>query len=309
MIRRSVPSGHPPHKMDTSSYNSSKSPVVGKVRHEARTQHSLGQTLAKTIVLRRSEAKTAKRLMDVVAVEAPLEIRVQGRSVAVTMRTPGHDRELAAGFLLTEGIIRDRWDLIDILHCRAADAPDNTLNVFLSPSLKVDFEQLTRHVFASSSCGMCGKASIESVHQHFPPVDSRVTVPARTLRQLPARMREAQANFDQTGGLHAAAIFDVAGGLIVLREDVGRHNAVDKVVGHGFLNGTWPFDSQILLVSGRASFEIMQKALAARIAIVCAVSAPSSLAVEFARESRQTLVGFLRGATMNIYAGARRIRG
>jgi len=269
----------------------------------------INATVTGTTVLRRSGDRTSKRLNDVVAVEEPLEIRVQGRSVAVTMRTPGHDRELAAGFLLTEGIIRDRRDVIEILHCRAAAAPDNTLNVFLSPSLKVDFAQLTRHVFATSSCGLCGKASIESVHQHFPPVESRVTVAAQTLRQLPAQMREAQATFDQTGGLHAAAVFDTAGTLTVLREDVGRHNAVDKVVGHGFLEGKWPFDSHILLVSGRASFEIMQKALAARISIVCAVSAPSSLAVDFARESRQTLVGFLRGDTMNVYAGGRRIRG
>lgn len=259
-------------------------------------------------VLRRNSGGTSKFENDTVAVEEPLEIRVQGRSVAVTMRTPGHDRELAAGFLLTEGIIRDRRDVIEILHCHAAAAPDNTLNVFLAPSLKVDFARLTRHVFATSSCGLCGKASIESVHQHFPPVKARVTVTAQTLRQLPKLMRQAQATFDQTGGLHAAAVFDTAGRFIVLREDVGRHNAVDKVVGHGFLEKEWPFDSHILLVSGRASFEIMQKALAARVPIVCAVSAPSSLAVQFARESGQTLVGFLRGDTMNIYAGARRIQ-
>lgn len=260
-------------------------------------------------VLRRISGGKSKLENDTVAVEEPLEIRVQGRSVAVTMRTPGHDHELAAGFLLTEGIIRDRRDVIEILHCCAAAAPDNTLNVFLSPSLKVDFAQLTRHVFATSSCGLCGKASIESVHQHFPPVKFRGTVTTRTLRQLPELMRKAQATFDQTGGLHAAAVFDTAGKLIVLREDVGRHNAVDKVVGHGFLEGEWPFDSHILLVSGRASFEIMQKALAARVPIVCAVSAPSSLAVQFARESGQTLAGFLRGDTMNVYAGARRIPG
>ena len=317
MSRGTVSKQHPPHRQESSSPTSaqtlSKRPVVDKARDKVRDNvrggHPLGEALTRTTVWRRSGNRTAKRLNDVVAVEEPLEIRVQGRSVAVTMRTPGHDRELAAGFLLTEGIIRDRRDVIEILHCRAAAAPDNTLNVFLSASLKVDFAQLTRHVFATSSCGLCGKASIESVHQHFPPVQSRLTVPARTLRQLPARMREAQATFDQTGGLHAAAVFDTAGALTVLREDVGRHNAVDKVLGHGFLDGTWPFDSHILLVSGRASFEIMQKALAARISIVCAVSAPSSLAVDFARESRQTLVGFLRGDTMNVYAGASRIRG
>ena len=245
---------------------------------------------------------------DKLAREEPLEIRVSGQSVAVTMRTPGHDEELAAGFLLTEGLIRRRRDVVTITHCPVAAAPEHTLNVFLAPSLKVDMTRLTRHVFASSSCGLCGKASIESVHQHFPPLTSRRTVAARILASLPERMRRAQATFDQTGGLHAAAIFDARGKLMVLREDVGRHNAVDKVLGHGFLEDNLPFDSHILLVSGRASFEILQKALAARVPIVCAVSAPSSLAVDFARESNQTLIGFLRGQGMNIYCGPDRVR-
>ncbi len=259
-------------------------------------------------VLRTGLRITPKLESDSLAVEEPLEIRVQGRSVAVTMRTPGHDKELAAGFLLTEGIIRGQDDLIEILNCRAADAPNNTVNAFLSPSVKLDFAQLTRHVFATSSCGLCGKASIASVHQHFPPVKSRATVEVKTLTRLPALMREAQQTFAQTGGLHAAAVFDANGKLIVLREDVGRHNAVDKVLGYGLLEDKLPFDAHILLVSGRASFEIMQKALAARIPIVCAVSAPSSLAVDFARESGQMLVGFLRGQTMNIYSKPNRIR-
>ena len=269
---------------------------------------SQNSAVAVTKLLRRNGNAKLRIEDDAVAVEEPLEIRVHGRSVAVTMRTPGYDRELAAGFLLTEGIIHERKDLIEILHCRAAVAPDNTLNVFLSPSVKVDFAQLTRHVFATSSCGLCGKASIESVHQHFPPVKSKLKVTARTLAQLPAFMRDAQQTFERTGGLHAAAVFNAKGELIVLREDVGRHNAVDKVLGFGFLERKFPFDAHILLVSGRASFEIMQKALAARIPVICAVSAPSSLAVDFARESNQTLVGFLRGDTMNIYAGAERIR-
>lgn len=255
----------------------------------------------------RWKAGRTTRHKDQVAREEPLEIRVQGRSVAVTMRTPGHDRELAAGFLLTEGIIRDRRDVVEILHCRAATAPDNTLNVFLSSSVKVDFAQLTRHVFATSSCGLCGKASIASVHQHFPPVKSRAKASAKILAKLPELMRAAQPTFDQTGGLHAAAIFDATGKLVVLREDVGRHNAVDKVLGFGLLERKLPFDSHILLVSGRASFEILQKALAGRVPVICSVSAPSSLAVEFARASRQTLVGFLRGENMNVYAGAGRI--
>lgn len=254
-----------------------------------------------------SVAGTARTVRDVVAVEAPLEIRLRGRSVAVTMRTPGHDRELAAGFLLTERILRERKDLVDIRTCRASLEPDNTVDVFLKAGVEVDFARLTRHFFATSSCGQCGKASLDAVKQHFPPVNSQITVAAATLARLPGRMRRAQPTFARTGGLHAAALFDARGRLLVLREDVGRHNAVDKVVGFGLLGNKLPFDAHILLVSGRASFEIMQKALAARIPIVGAVSAPSSLAVEFARASRQTLIGFLRGDTMNIYAGAERI--
>jgi FdhD protein len=239
--------------------------------------------------------------------EEPLEIRLRGRSVAVTMRTPGRDQELAAGFLLSEGLIRERGDIVEIAPCLESDAPENTLNVFLAPAVSFDFERLTRHVFSASSCGICGKASIEAVHQHFAPVESSLTVSAATLALLPSRLRAAQAAFERTGGLHAAAIFDARGELIVVREDVGRHNAVDKVLGFGFMAGSLPFDQHILMVSGRASFEIVQKALAARIPVVAAISAPSSLAAEFARESGQTLVGFLRGRTMNIYSHPQRI--
>jgi len=258
-------------------------------------------------VLHYSVGARPKGVEDAVACEEPLEIRVRGRSVAVTMRTPGRDRELAAGFLLTEGLIQKREQIIEIAPCLESNAPENTLNVFLAPALDVNFERLTRHVFATSSCGLCGKASIEAVHQHFPPVESALTVSAELLAQLPARLRAAQETFAQTGGLHAAAIFDAGGQLIVLREDVGRHNAVDKVLGAGFLENKLPFDSNVLLVSGRASFEIVQKALAGRIAIICAISAPSSLAVEFARESGQTLVCFLRDQRMNIYSGPARV--
>ena len=266
-----------------------------------------GSTLLQ--IWRHQPGRPLQRHADALAREEPLEIRVRGRSVAVTMRTPGHDRELAAGFLLTEGIIRKAEEVVEIAPCLEGDAPENILNVFLSPSVEVDFEQLTRHVFASSSCGLCGKASIEAVHQHFAPVDSRMTISPAVLAELPEQMRAAQQAFAQTGGLHAAAIFDRRGKLVVLREDVGRHNAVDKVLGYGFLENKLPFDNHILLVSGRASFEIMQKALAARVPIICAVSAPSSLAVEFARESGQTLAGFLRGQTMNIYSSPERITG
>jgi FdhD protein len=246
--------------------------------------------------------------MDRVAREEPLEIRVRGRSVAVTMRTPGHDAELATGFLLSEGLIRKSSDVTLIAHCPAAEVQENTINVFLARSVRVNFSRLTRHVFASSSCGLCGKSSIDSLHQHFPPVTSEVAVSSRILTELPERMRKTQAAFATTGGVHAAAIFDLKGKLLVVREDVGRHNAVDKVLGYGFLSGKLPFEKQILLVSGRASFEIVQKALAARIAIICAISAPSSLAVELAVESGQTLVGFLRGNQMNVYSHPERIR-
>jgi FdhD protein len=254
----------------------------------------------------RAGARVAKRT-DKLAREEPLEIRVRGKSIAVTMRTPGHDHELAAGFLLTERIVRARKDLAGIATCDASLEPQNTLDVFLKAGVEVDFARLTRHVFAASSCGICGKASIEAVKQHFPPVNSAMSVPAKILLQLPARMRKAQRTFAETGGLHAAAIFDAKGKLVVLREDVGRHNAVDKVFGHGFLERKLPFDSHVLLVSGRASFEILQKSLAARVPIICAVSAPSSLAVDFARASGQTLIGFLREGGMNIYSFPERV--
>jgi len=259
-------------------------------------------------VLRCRLGSKSKMEQDWLAREEPMEIRVRGHSVAVTMCTPGHDRELVAAFLLTEGIIRKRADILEIAPCLESDCPENTVNVFLPAAVQIDFEKLTRHVFATSSCGLCGKASIEAVHQHFDPIESKMTISAKTLTQLPERLRANQQTFTQTGGLHGAAIFGRSGKLIVSREDVGRHNAVDKVLGFGLLENLLPFDDHILLVSGRASFEIMQKALAARIPIILAISAPSSLAVEFALESGQTLVGFLRGRTMNIYSHPERIK-
>jgi FdhD protein len=249
---------------------------------------------------------TLRKISDELAAEEPLEIRVDTRPVSVTMRTPGHDEELAAGFLLTEGLVKKRKDLAAIKPYPRNES-GNVVNAFLAPSLAVDFDRLTRHVFASSSCGLCGKATIEAVHQHFKPLRARLGVKASTVLSLPDKMRREQKTFERTGGLHAAAVFDRLGNVVVLREDVGRHNAVDKVIGYGLLRGMLPFDRHILLVSGRASFEILQKALAARIPIVCAVSAPSSLAVEFAGKSGQTLIGFLRGETMNIYAHPQRI--
>lgn len=243
---------------------------------------------------------------DELASEEPLEIRVETRPVSVTMRTPGHDPELAAGFLLSEGLITSKADILDIKPYPREET-GNVIGVFLAPNVKLDFASLTRHVFASSSCGICGKATIETVQRQFPPISADLKVDARTLLALPQKLQSAQETFARTGGLHAAAVFDGLGELVVLREDVGRHNAVDKVLGHGLLNGLLPFDRHLLLVSGRASFEIMQKALAGRIAIVAAVSAPSSLAVDFAEASGQTLIGFLRGERMNIYTHARRV--
>jgi FdhD protein len=244
---------------------------------------------------------------DTLAREEPLEIRVRGKSVAITMRTPGQDRELAAGFLLSEGMVHRASDIVEIAPCRESTDPENVLNIFLSSGVQVDFDRLTRHVFATSSCGICGKASIESVHQQFPPIQSNLKISAMTLALLPEKMRHAQKTFASTGGLHAAAVFDRKGKLLFLAEDVGRHNAVDKVIGWSLLNQKLPLKGHLLLVSGRASFEIMQKALAARLPIVAAVSAPSDLAVEFARESGQTLIGFLRGTTMNVYSGVERL--
>ena len=254
----------------------------------------------------RWDGEGVRRHADELAEEEPLEIRVRGRAISVTMRTPGHDGELAVGFLLTEGIIRAPGDVLRVEPC-GRNEDGNLLNVVLAPEVPVDFERLTRHVFASSSCGLCGKATIDAVRSQFPAVTSDVLVDPEVIARLPETMRAAQAAFDRTGGLHAAALFDPAGQMIVLREDVGRHNAVDKVVGHCLLNGPFPPDRHVLLVSGRSSFEIMQKALAARVPVVAAVSAPSSLAASFARESGQTLIGFLRGRRMNVYANPRRV--
>lgn len=241
----------------------------------------------------------ARRVKDELAVEEPLEIQVDTRSVVVTMRTPGHDDELAAGFLLTEGVIKRRRDVLKIAPYVRNDS-GNVLDVFLAEGVTVDFTQLTRNVYASSSCGLCGKASIEAVHRHFKKIKKGMVVSPKLLLSLPGRLQREQAAFARTGGLHAAAIFNSRGKLIVLREDVGRHNAVDKVLGYGLLHGLLPFERHILMVSGRTSFEILQKSLAARIPIVAAVSAPSSLAVQFAVESGQTLVGFLRNDRFNL---------
>jgi FdhD protein len=268
---------------------------------------SLAKTLRAKSITRIEGAESVRACEDLVAVEEPLEIRVAGRSIAVVMRTPGHDRELAAGFLVTEGIVRRRDDVLDLIRCNATERDpaqaENIMEAVLAPGVLVDWSRLTRHMFTSSSCGICSKASIDAVRAQF----ALITVPIRpradTLAALPDRLREAQAGFAASGGLHASALFDETGRLEVIREDVGRHNALDKVIGHAFFADRLPLSQQILLVSGRVSFELMQKALAAGIRCVAAISAPTTAAVEFAQESGQVLVGFVRGPRMNVYAG------
>jgi FdhD protein len=256
----------------------------------------------------RYEGGRFEGVTDELAEEEPLEIRVRGRALSVTMRTPGHDEELAAGFLLTEGMVKRREDILRITPCPKSEE-GNRVDVFLAPEVYVDFEKLTRHVFASSSCGVCGKATIEAVRGAFGRVTSTAKVAVQTILTMPETMRARQATFERTGGLHAAGLFDLEGRLLALREDVGRHNAVDKVLGFALREGLLPLGRHVLVVSGRLSFEIMQKALAGGVAIVAAVSAPSSLAVKFARESGQTVVGFVRGQRMNVYAGGERVVG
>lgn len=244
--------------------------------------------------------------MDQVAREEPLELRVNGQPVAVIMRTPGDDEALATGFLLTEGVIRRCEDLAG-MRSNPRNRDGNVLEVFLANGLDVDLARLTRHVFGASSCGLCGKATIDAIRKRFPPVLSPMRLTPETLLALPDRLRQRQSLFGQTGGLHAAALFDADGSLHDACEDIGRHNAVDKLLGRALLKRQLPLDNAILLVSGRVSFEIVQKALAGAIPVVAAVGAPSSLAVEFARAARQTLVGFLRDGRFNLYADRRRV--
>lgn len=246
---------------------------------------------------------------DVLSIEEPLEIRLAGCSVAVTMRTPGDDFDLALGFLFTENIIRGARDVGSVAHCDTDD-PDawgNIVNVNPTDPAIVDPNRWRRNFFAASSCGVCGKASIDAIRQECPSIRSEIRVPHQIIYGLDHRMRDAQATFGRTGGLHAAALFDSGGNLLTVREDVGRHNAVDKVVGDALRRDELPLHDRILLVSGRTSFEIVQKALMAGIPIVLAVSAPSSLAVHLARSAGMTLAGFLREWRFNIYSGSERI--
>lgn len=248
---------------------------------------------------------------DAVAVESPLEIRVEGKSVAIVMRTPGDDPDLVAGFLLTEGMVSSPADFFEITLC-PANQGGNVADVVLRDPSKFDLERLSRHVFTSSSCGVCGKATIDAAFLQFPPLNPEEgawKMPIQNLLEWPALQRAEQTTFEATGGLHASTLFDLAGVPVLQREDVGRHNALDKVLGSSLLGGLLPLQEHGLLLSGRVSFELMQKALAGRIPLIAAVGAPSSLAVEFARDSGQTLIGFLRDGRCNIYAGAHRLSG
>lgn len=240
---------------------------------------------------------------DSIVVEEPLEIRVGERPVSVTMRTPGDDTELAAGFLFTEAII-DTADAIDSMrHWGSA----NVIRVALREGTKIDLQRLQRHFYSASSCGICGKASIDAIRVHAKPIESPLRVRSEVLARLPDLLRHHQSTFHSTGGLHAAGLFRADGSLILLREDVGRHNAVDKVIGAQFLEHRTPLRDDILLVSGRAGFEIAQKAAVAGIPILASVGAPSSLAVELAREFGMTLAGFVRDGGFNVYTGQERI--
>jgi len=254
---------------------------------------------------------------DELATEEPMETRLvtdgMARSVAVTMRTPGADFELAVGFLYGEGIIHEGGAVARVSYCvdpaMEADQRYNIVNVELRGRPAADLRLLDRHFYTSSACGVCGKASIESL-KTWSPTATRPGAPmvgAGVVRELPGKLRQGQGLFDRTGGLHAAALFDSSGELLVLREDVGRHNAVDKVIGWGVLGDHLPFSDRVLVVSGRTSYEILQKAVAAGIPVVCAISAPSSLAVDVAREFGVTLVGFLREGRFNVYSGEERI--
>jgi FdhD protein len=256
----------------------------------------------------------ARRTSDIdrAATEEPLEIRLHNRPFAVVMRTPGADRELVSGFLLSERVLRTPDDLGTIEHCTdpAAEHPENIVNVTLTDAAAATLEHVLdsrRNVTTNASCGMCGRLTIESLRLDARPIGSDWTMASSSIVAIPDRLREAQIVFDQTGGLHAAGLFNRAGHLDAIAEDVGRHNAVDKVVGRMLMQDRLPLSDHLLFVSGRTSFEIVQKAFLAGIPIVAAVSAPSSLAIELAEDCGVTLIGFLRGPSFNIYARPDRI--
>lgn len=275
---------------------------------------------SRRLQIEKSDGARRVRFEDSVAVEEPLEIQVvsggaagaAAKSVSVTMRTPGHDEELAAGFLFTEGIVTSRDQVVAITHVGRPDAASgvpNTVRVDIAPDVELDLGRLERHFYTTSSCGVCGKATLEAltVAGCASLSDERTVFSPAILLALPARVRERQAVFRSTGGLHAAAVFGPDGNIDVVREDVGRHNATDKVIGAMLAAGTLPGRGKGLFVSGRASFELVQKALVAGIPLIAAVGAPSSLAVDTARQFGMTLVGFLRDGGFNVYTGSERI--
>jgi FdhD protein len=269
----------------------------------------LGDRDMELLAVRGERAETHR---DPIAVEEPLEIRAEGPSaepvsIAVTMRTPGHDAELAVGFLFTEGLVRSPDDLRrpPVRELAIEGGAANTVTVRMSAPF--DAERLKRNFYATSSCGICGKASIEHLHATARPVERGVAVGRSLLIRLPAALRAGQAVFERTGGLHATGVFDVEGRLLVVREDVGRHNAMDKAIGHLFLQGQMPLSTRVLMVSGRLSFELVQKAAMAGAPVICAVSAPSSLAVQAAAKLGITLVGFVRGESFNVYTHPDRV--
>jgi FdhD protein len=280
---------------------------VGKARSGSKTK-----TRVRVVEDGRARVKS-----DHLATEEPMEIRLitgdRRQTVAVTMRTPGSDFELAAGFLYGEGIVTSRDEIKKISYCVDADVDAeqryNIVNVDLRGNREYDLRSLERHFYTTSACGVCGKASLEQLElRGCAVVGPGPEVSAETIYALPEKLRESQGLFEATGGLHAAALFDADGHLLALREDVGRHNATDKLVGWALLEGRLPLSENVVMVSGRSSFEILQKCLTAGVPIVCAVSAPSSLAVDVAREFSITLIGFLRGGRFNTYAGFDRIR-
>ncbi|ORV97485.1 formate dehydrogenase accessory sulfurtransferase FdhD [Mycobacterium kyorinense] len=290
----------------------------------------MGRVTARRRASHLAAGRAAER-PETLAVEEPLEIRVNGRALTVTMRTPGSDFELAQGFLLTEGVIARRDDVLTVRYCRGAQADGgdplrpasprlrypladnlntyNVLDVTLAPGVPMPEVDVTRNFYTTSSCGVCGKASLDAVQSNsrYCPGDDPVTVRAQAITAMPDRLRDAQNVFASTGGLHGAALFDADARMLVVREDIGRHNAVDKVIGWAVEQSRIPLSGTVLLVSGRASFELTQKAVMAGIPVLAAVSAPSSLAVDLATQSGLTLVAFLRGDSMNVYSRPDRV--
>jgi FdhD protein len=261
---------------------------------------------SRRVFLLKVDQKQRQRIDDDVVIEEPLEIRVNGDSLSVTMRTPGDDFDLAVGLLWTEGIIRSREEIGTIAYCPDEEQPElkNIVNVVLVDA-KRKIES-TRRLWSNSSCGLCGKATLDAIRQTCQPIASSILVSSDLLFSLPSRLRQAQANFERTGGIHAVALFDAKGTLLLLREDIGRHNAVDKVLGAA-LAGGMSLPDTIMMVSGRLGFEIAQKALVAGIPVVASISAASSLAIELASEFGMTTIGFLRGRSMNVYSHAERV--